>query len=141
MLWLIVSKAFCRSKNTPHANCLELQACLIFSVSSVSVCIVECLFLKPNCFSYRAFCSIRNIETRLWASVSIFLLSFDSTVIGHELVQRERSSFLKKGITFAIFNITGKVPVEKERFKIKDIGFLSSFESVIVVLLNCKEVT
>ena len=34
---------------------------------------------------------------------------------------------MKKGITFASFSISGKVPVEKERFIIKDIGFLSSF--------------
>ena len=34
---------------------------------------------------------------------------------------------MKKGITFAIFSTTGKVPVEKERFIIKDIGLLSSF--------------
>ena len=34
---------------------------------------------------------------------------------------------LKKGTMFSVFSITGKVPVKKERFVIKDIGLLSSF--------------
>ena len=42
-------------------------------------------------------------------------------------VTKRRIIFLKKGITFAIFSITGKVLVERERFIIKDIGLLSSF--------------
>ena len=129
MLWLTVSKAFCRSKNTLHVNCPESQACFIFIffVSSVSACIVERLFLKPNCFSYRTFCAVRKFETRLWTSVSIILLRFDSKEIGRLLVQREGSSILKKGVTFPNFCINGKIPVEKERFIIKDIDLLSSF--------------
>ena len=40
---------------------------------------------------------------------------------------KRRILFLKKEITFAIFSITREVPVKKERFIIKDIGWLSSF--------------
>ena len=34
---------------------------------------------------------------------------------------------MKNEFIFAIFSLTGKVPVKKERFIIKDIGLLSSF--------------
>ena len=115
-----------RSKNTPHANCPESQA---FSVNSVSGSIVGRLSLKLNCFSYRAFCSVRKFEARLCASVSVILFRFDSKEISRYLVQREGSFFFFLEISFAVFSITGKVPVEKEWFIIKDIGLLSSFWS------------
>ena len=56
------------------------------------------------------------------------------------MIQREGSSFLKKGVTFAIFSITGKVPVQKERFIIKDIGLLKGFsnnQSIWISKLPC----
>ena len=40
---------------------------------------------------------------------------------------KEKDPFFFFVISFSVFSITGKVPVEKEWFIIKDIGLLSSF--------------
>ena len=46
----IVSNAFLKSRNTPQVNSSLSRPFLIVSVRSIKAWLVECLFLKPNCF-------------------------------------------------------------------------------------------
>ena len=50
ILWLTLSKAFWKSRNTPQVNYRYYKALLISSVMIISAWLVEWTFLKPNCF-------------------------------------------------------------------------------------------
>ena len=52
--------------------------------------------------------------------IILFILESDET--RRQLLKLVWSSFLKIRITFAVFRLTGKIPVENDRLAISDIG-------------------
>ena len=123
-MWLNVSKASCRSKNTPYAKCPESQTCYIFSLSAISVCMVERLFLKPNCFHTRHFVQLGNLR-HIYEQVFLLFCS------GLKVKRLVINWYKEKGPRFwrrrLLWLFLVKNPVEKERLIIKHIDLLSSF--------------
>ena len=56
ILCFIISKAFCKSRNTRQAYLPNSQPCLTFSVICNSACVVEWLCQNPNCLSHNILC-------------------------------------------------------------------------------------
>ena len=93
--WFIVSKAFCKSRNTLQAYLPESQLCFFFLISSY--------VQKPNCLSYNVLCLFKSIVRRASISFWIILIVLESSEIGQQLLQMVRSSFVNIKITFGTF--------------------------------------
>ena len=77
MSWLTLPDAFCKPRNTPQAYYPESQACLIFSVISISIWVVELLCLNPNCSSNKILFELKNSVGLACISFSIILVRLE----------------------------------------------------------------
>ena len=97
ILWLTLSKTFCKSINTREAKCLLIRGCcVIISESKLTLNITLLL--------------TRNEHNQVWTSFSRSLLMFEVCEIGQQLLQSRQYPFLKNGITIAIFRDFRNIP-------------------------------
>ena len=82
MLWLTVSKAFCKSINTTQTDFLLSSDFSISSISSIITWEVEKSIWKVNYFYYRILCSFRKYITLLCISFSMILSTLHSNKTG-----------------------------------------------------------
>ena len=69
----------------------------------------------------------KKIVSRECISLSIILLRLERSEISRKLLHKVWSSFLKSGITFAVFRFVGKVPVENDKLAKRAIGSFKVF--------------
>ena len=79
---LVVSKASFKSSKIPQAKFLRLKAFPVSSLIAERACVAEWTYVKPNCFSYSIFLTLKNVIKRLSMSNSITLLTLESNEIG-----------------------------------------------------------
>ena len=103
MLWLTLSKAFCKSIYMPQVKIPLSNADLIFSVISTNAWVVEWLFLKPNWRLKITLLLSRNEYNRVWMSFSMSLLMFEALTFVFFLI-----AFLLEHLYLEVFQLFGK---------------------------------
>ena len=123
-------KSLLQIKDYPTSKTSWVTSLSNFSVIAERAWVVEWLCLKPNCLSYRTSLAFKNVIKQLCLILSIILLILESKLVW--------SSFLKIGITFAVFKLAGKIPVENDKLAISDKGLLrgvwNNFRNLIEIL-------
>ena len=131
-------KSILQIKEYPTSKISKLVWVSSLSLACFSNCWKSISCVKPNCLSYRISLAFKNVIKRLCMSLSIIWLILESNEIGRQLLQLMWSSFLKIGITFAVFKLPGKIPVENGKLAISDIvllrGVWNSFRNLIEIL-------
>ena len=75
-------KSFFEIQKYSTSKSLSSSAFLMVSVKSVKACVVECLFLNPNCLEKRHLLSSKDFVSLVFMSFSNNLLMFGSNEIG-----------------------------------------------------------
>ena len=113
--------------NTTHDSCIKLIIlvcgwCQATSSKSKYQILVSRVLSRYSIFIIKILFLLKYSYSCIGTAFSNIFENAGNSDIGLQLSSLCGSSFLNNGIIFAIFNLSGKIPVESDWFKIKVIG-------------------